>query len=143
MTMYSELMENRLKANREKVEFLQKAEYILGVVDNMRIKLEEIGAKADPSTWQDSINVTGRKKSDKKVSMKEIKVVLDEFLFSDDRLEIDSTHSGDWMFVIVRDKNTGGRYNVDIGMAGFECKKVEVSRKTRVVEDVEYKYECE
>lgn len=137
-------MADKLKSNRTGVDKLQKAEYILGVFNQMRPHLEAMGLRVGTSSFGTSVNITGKSGvDDKKVPMKDVKILMDEYLFRDDRLEVDSHPGGEWIFTTIKDKHTGGSYNFDVGMGQMECKKVEVRRTQRIVEDIEYKYDCE
>jgi hypothetical protein len=141
MTIYSELMSKRLEENRIEVDKLFNAQYIIGKVSKIEADLKELGATV---RFENACVNIGRDYAKKhKPDFKEIKILLDEAIFSDPRLEtrVDDGHT--WKYIIVTDTNNGGKYNIDINMDAVKCKKVEVKRTVREVEDVEYRWECE
>lgn len=143
MTIYSDLMKKQLEKNRNAVDSLFKAQYLVGVLSNMAEEIERIGLRASFS--EGLLDITGKRGADApKVEMKDLKIILDDFIFSDDRIEIDhENHTESWIFMKVIDKNTGGRFRIDIGMDKLNCKRIEVSRKIVTSEQVEYRYDCE
>jgi len=143
MTIYSDLMASRLKENREEVEKLQKAEYIVGILGQMKPELQALGLIVEGG-WGMVLNARGRPGVDSiKVNMKDVKIIMDEFLFTDERLEINSSDNSQWIMTTIMDKNTGGSFRFDVAMGELECKKIEVSRNTVIREEIVYKYECE
>ena len=143
MTIYSDLMSKRLEDNRKAVDKLQKSEYIIGKVSMIEDALKDLGATV---RFENScVNISGNYGSKKKPEFKTIKILLDEVIFSDPRLEStsDDNYGGNWKYISVKDTHNGVTYNIDINMNSVECKKVEVGRKVRTVEDVEYRWECE
>lgn len=143
MTIYSERMKNRLEANRKEVETIQKAEYLYGKMTKVVEMVEQVGGQVHISDWSNTATIKSMYTSKKKISMKTIKIILDETIFTDDRLEINAHDSGSYYYIDLVDKNTGGKLSITVAMDSVECKRVEVGRKTRIVEDIEYKYECE
>lgn len=141
MTIYSDLMSKRLEANRVAVDSLFKAEYIISKVSIIEQDLKSIGATV---RFENSCVNIGRDYAKKdKPDFKEIKILLDEAIFSDKRLETSVEDGTAWKFIRVKDSHNGGSYNIDINMDAVKCKKVEVKRTLREVEDVEYRWECE
>lgn len=142
MTIYSDLMSDKLLDNRLAVERLQKAEYIIGILGQMKPYLEDLGLNVR-NGYGLVLNASGRDDLISKVNMKDVKILMDEYLFTNDRLEIDSTDSGEWILTEIIDKDTGGSFRFDIAMGNLICTKVEVSRESRFVEDITYRYDCE
>lgn len=143
MTIYSDLMSKQLERNRNSVDKLHKAEYIIGRVTMIEDALKELGATV---RFENScVNISSSLSETKKPEFKQIKILLDDVIFSDPRLEVasDNNYGGNWKYIRVKDTNNGGTYNIDINMDAVKCKKVEVGRKVRTVEDVEYRWECE
>lgn len=143
MTIYSDLMSKRLERNRNAVDKLQKSEYIIGKVSMIEDALKDLGATV---RFENSyVNISSNYGQKKKPDFKEIKILLDEAIFSDPRLESnsDENYGGNWKYIRVKDTHNGVVYNIDVNMDAVKCKKVEVGRKVRTVEDVEYRWECE
>jgi hypothetical protein len=142
MTVYSDMMEKRLEANRIGVDNLFKAQYLIGVLSDVAERVRKTGAKAHfTSSCLDIVG--GHDAKDKKVPLKEINFVLDNLVYNNDRIEVDARNTESWIFVHLTDKNTGGSFQIDIGMERLECKRIEVGRKTVTREEIQYKYECE
>ena len=142
MTIYSNLMAARMKDNRQAVEKLQKAEYILGILAEMKTELEALGLETSIGGNR-SMTIRGKAGSETKIPMKEITIIMDEYIFSNDRLRLSSWNSASYIFNSIVDKDTGGKWEFDIAMDDLECRRVEVSREWIRKEEITYKYECE
>jgi len=143
-TPYSELMKKQLESNRQSVDDLSKAQYIIGQFWNIQDEVEKLGALV--RYGNSYVDITQPYGSDKKkVDFKALKILLDEAFFSNERLKIDVEHlnTSAFMYIRITDKHTGGRYSIDINLNHMQCKKTVIKKTPRVIYDEEVKWECE
>ena len=140
MTVYYEIMQKRLEANRKAVDELHKAEYLIGILGVLQEAVKKGGGDASFDMYSACLDIRGKEEH---FTMKDVKILLDVYLFVNDRFEISENHTESFIFMSVRDKNTGGEFKVDIAMGNLKCRRVEVSRETVTREEIKYRYECE
>ena len=142
MTKFRELMEKALKSNAKRVNDLKNNERIIFQADMFMKKWKELGGAG--CVTDQCTNVYGSSKDDSLTTMKNFKILMDNYFFSNPDFEINSKSQSTWIFTTVTDKANGANYSIDLGMAAMkgcvkEVKQVPITDRFR--EEISYKCE--
>jgi len=142
MTKFRELMERTLKNNAERVDELRKNECIIFQANKLMEEWKKLGGYG--SIESNCTNIYGNSKNESQTTMKNFKLLMDEYFFSIPNFEIDSKPQSTWIFTTVIDKTSEARYSVDLGMSSMKgcIKEVkQVKRDSLFREEVSYRCE--
>ena len=139
MTRFRELMEETLKNNVERIDNLKKNERIIFQADMFVRKWSELGGRGKVADI--CLNLYGSSAQASQTTMKNFKILMDEYFFSNPDFEIESSAQSSWIFTRVKDKANGADYSIDLGMSAMkgcvkEIRQVPVTERFR--EEITY-----
>ena len=142
MTRYRELIEEALKENARRIDNLKKNERIIFQADLFMKKWKDLGGRGSVTEY--CTNIYGIDKDSSQTSMKNFKILMDTYFFSNDQFEVDSRTQSTWIFTTIKDKENLASYSIDLGMSSMkgcikEVKQVPVTERFRE----EITYRCE
>jgi len=144
MTRFRQMMRELFKANSASIDQFKSVERQIWFADKAMKEWKTLEGRGN--IGRRTANFYGSNHKDSQTSMKNFKVIMDEFFYSNDEFEIDVSQTDSWIFHKIKSKETLGVYDLDLGMSSIKgCKKIVT--KVRV-ENPQYfreeiKYECE